>query len=444
MTPVEEQPSVCDKVSEQREPHIVRKIFSTTFASLAHRNYRLFFFGQVISLIGTWTQSVAQGWLVYDMRRSPFLLGLITSFSMLPTAFLSFIGGAVADRFPRRTILLVTQTASIFPPLILGILILTGTVEVWHIAAAALMLGTINAFDMPTRQAFVIEMVGREDLMNAISLNSGMFNAARIAGPAVAGIVMRGVGVGYCFVINGLSFIAAVVALVLIKLSATAPNERKESAFRHLASGIKYAVRDRRLLGVFGLVAIVSIFGFSYVVLLPALVRDTFGKTEREFTNMLIVTGIGALVGALIVATIAKKTRSKRRILLMGITILSVSLFAISLSRDYHIALIPLPFIGMGMIMFLSTANTLIQTRISDEYRGRIMGMWTFVFGGSAPVGAIIAGAVAEKLGVLATIQISASICFFFAVLAYIISRRIAAKNDSHPADDKPRTSVRR
>jgi MFS family permease len=427
---VEEQEMEYNK----KKMHIAGRIFFTTFASLAHRNYRLFFFGQIISLIGTWTQSTAQGWLVYQMTNSKFLLGVITSFSMLPTALLSFIGGAVADRFPRRTILLITQTASIVPPLMLGILILGGAVQVWHIAAAALMLGVINAFDMPTRQAFVIEMAGREDLMNAISLNSGVFNGARIVGPAVAGIVMAGIGIGYCFMINGLSFIAAVVALVLIRLPALPPRDGKASVFHHLTSGIKYAVKDSRLLGVFGLVAIVGIFGFSYVILLPPLVRDTLGKTELEYANMLTVTGIGALIGALIVATIAKKTRSKRRVLLVGITILSVSLFAISLCKDYHIALIPLPLIGMGMIMFLSTANTLIQTKVSDEYRGRIMGIWTFIFGGSAPVGAIIAGAVAEKLGVQATIQISASICLLFAVLAFIISRRMAAKNDASRA----------
>jgi MFS family permease len=431
-----EEQSATQKMVQapKRKPFSISALFATTFASLKHRNYRTFFFGQIISLVGTWTQSTAQGWLVYDLTKSIQWTGIVIGLGSAPMLILSLIGGGVADRFQRRKILVITQSASVIPPLILGLLILTGAVQVWHIAVAATMLGIINAFDMPARQAFVIELVGREDLMNAIGLNSGMFNTARIIGPAVAGIVMVSVGMGYCFVLNGLSFIAAVIALLIIRLPAPTVQQHKGSAWKHLTSGVKYILSDRRLSGLFALVAIVGVLGFSYVALLPAFVRDILGKSEKEYASVLTFVGFGSVAGALFVATVAEKAKSKKRILTVGIVILSVSLFTISLTKEYSIALIPLPFIGMGMIMFLSTANTLVQTNVSDEYRGRVMGMWTLVFGGSMPVGAVLSGTVAEYLGVPLTIQICSCLCIIAAISAAILSRRKNAQRGSPAA----------
>ncbi len=418
---MEELPATQNAVQRHRsKPFSIGAILAATFASLRHRNYRTFFLGQTISLIGTWTQATAQAWLVYDLTNSKQWSGIIMGLGSAPMLLLSLIGGGTADLLHRRKILIVTQTASIIPPLILGLLILAGAVQVWHIAIAAMMLGTINAFDMPARQAFVIELVGREDLMNAISLNSGIFNAARIVGPAVAGIVMVSVGMGYCFVLNGLSFIAAVIALLIIRLPAPAVQQHKASSWKHLSSGIKYILDDRQLSGLFALVAIVGVLGFSYVVLLPAFVRDILGRTEKEYASLLTFVGLGSVVGALFVAAVAKKAKSKKRIAIAGIILLSISLFAVSLTKEYSIALIPIPFIGMGMIMFLSTANTLVQTNVSDEYRGRVMGMWTLVFGGSMPIGAILSGTVAEYLGVSLTIQICSCLCIVTAIAAML------------------------
>jgi MFS family permease len=421
----------------KRKPFSISALFATTFASLKHRNYRTFFFGQIISLVGTWTQSTAQGWLVYDLTNSKQWSGIVIGLGSAPMLLFSLIGGGIADRFQRRKILVITQSASVIPPLLLGLLILTGAVQVWHIAVAATMLGVINAFDMPARQAFVIELVGREDLMNAIGLNSGMFNTARIIGPAVAGIVMVSVGMGYCFVLNGLSFIAAVIALLIIRLPAPALKQHRGSAWKHLTSGIRYVLSDRRLSGLFALVAIVGVLGFSYVALLPAFVRDILGKSEKEYASLLTFVGFGSVAGALFVATVAKRAKSKKRILTVGIVILSVSLFAISLTKEYVIALIPLPFVGMGMIMFLSTANTFVQTNVSDEYRGRVMGMWTLVFGGSMPVGAVLSGTVAEYLGVSLTIQICSCLSIIAAISAAILSRRKNAQRGSLAAFQK-------
>ncbi|MFH1421231.1 MAG: MFS transporter [Planctomycetota bacterium] len=420
---MEELSSTKDKSATGKKQLKVPDAAKGLFYSLRHRNYRIFFIGQIVSLIGSWTQTTAQSWLIYDLTHSKLMLGLIMGLSAMPMALFSILGGGLSDRFPRRTILIITQTLSIFPPVILAALVLLGIVEVWHIATAAVLLGIINAFDLPTRQSFIIELVGKEDLMNAIGLNSGAFNASRIIGPAVAGVIMISIGTGYCFLVNGLTFIAPVIVLVMIKIQLSVTKRNKVSTFKHIKEGFGYVKRDMRLLGLFGLVASFGTLGFSYAVLLPVFVRDIFESGELGYGGLLSFAGAGSIIGSFIIAFTARRVKRKKNTLFTGMLLLSSALTVFSLARDFVTAAIILPFIGMGLVMFMATANTLIQTTVSDDFRGRIMGIWTFVFGLSMPAGHLLSGVIAEHIGVILSIKIFGIICAFITITAMILSK---------------------
>jgi MFS family permease len=410
--------------SSQAEARPRRRLLRlpSTFNSLRHRNYRLFFFGQMISLIGTWMQWTAQGWLVYQITGSKTMLGVIGMVATLPMLLLSNLGGVAADRFPRRTILLVTQTSSLIMPLILADLVLLGYVEVWHIALLAGLLGVVNSFDMPARQAFVVEMVGRDDLLNAIGLNSGIFNSARIMGPAVAGIVMASVGVGYCFMINGISYLAVIMGIYMMRLPDFKRERQMGSFLRKLVAGFAYVKKDKRLLGIMIILAIISIFGFSYTRLLPAFAKDIFNVGDLGYGEMLSFNGIGAIVGSLTVASMTRR-KDKREALVAGVLIFCLAVTAFSLTSNFTSGLLMLLILGTGMIMFMTTANTMIQTIVPDEYRGRVMGVWAFVFGGSMPVGSLAVGVAAEYIGLALTVKIGALVCAFAALAASLVAR---------------------
>ncbi len=397
-------------------------------------------------------QRTAQGWLVYQITGSKFMLGLVGMISMLPLALFSPVGGFIADRFSRRNVLVATQSLSMVPPLILAALVLTGTVEIWHIAVLAGLLGSIMAIDIPARQAFVIDMVGRGDLMNAIGLNSGIFNGARIFGPAVAGVMMAAVGIGFCFLINGLSFIAVVIGLLMIRLPSRVANASMiedragasrlggalRSFYRHTAAGFSYVKSEPQLLGLLGLVAIAGVFGFPYMRLLPAFAQDIFKVEELGYSYLLTLNGIGALAGALTVATLAKYKRRKR-VLFTGVFLFCGGVIAFSFCGSFRVSLIPLALAGLGMTAFFSTANTMVQTTVPDEYRGRVMGMWTFAFGAAMPIGSILAGTVAQQIGAPLTVRIGAAVCAVAGIAALIISRKYRAPKEFEelpPADE--------
>lgn len=402
-----------------------RSYLPSTLASLRHRNYRLFFFGQMVSLIGTWMQWTAQGWLVYKITGSKAMLGVIGFVATLPMLLLSNFGGVIADRFPRRKILLVTQTSALIMPLILADLVLLEVVEVWHIALLAGLLGVVHSFDMPARQAFVVEMVGREDLLNAIGLNSGIFNSARIMGPAVAGIVMHAVGIGYCFMVNGISYIAVIIALYMMRIKDSGRDRQTGSFLRKLVAGFAYVRKDKRLFGIMIILAIISIFGFSYTRLLPAFASDIFGVGELGFGEMLSFNGIGAIVGSLAVASMTRR-KDKREALVAGVLIFCLAVTGFSLTSNFTSGILLLLILGSGMIMFMTTANTMIQTIVPDEYRGRVMGVWAFVFGGSMPVGSLAVGFAAEQVGLALTVKVGALVCAFAALAASVVSRKVS------------------
>jgi MFS family permease len=375
-------------------------------------------------------QWTAQGWLVYDLalKHHPdiakLILGLFGTLATLPMAVLPPIGGYVADRFPRRTILLITQSASMVMPLILAALVLLDVVQVWHVAVLAGLLAVVFSFDMPARQAFVIEMVGREDLPNAIGLNSGIFNSARVTGPAIAGIVMALVGIGYCFLINGISYIAVVVALLMMRLGKIERPKQTGSFYRRITAGFSYVRSDKRVFGLMALLTIVGVFGFSYTRILPAFARDIFGAKDVGFAQMLTFNGFGAIAGSLIVATLAPRGHG-RRLLFIGALIFCLALTGFSFATEFSAGLVLLAVVGTGLIMFFVTANTLVQSVVPDEFRGRVMGVWGLVFGGSMPLGSFLAGAGAEYIGLGLTVRIGAIVCAVAVLAASVIGRRI-------------------
>jgi MFS family permease len=391
--------------------------FQRVFSSLKNRNYRLYWIGQSISLIGTWMQSTAQGWLILEMTNSSFYLGVVSALGMLPVLFFSLFGGAIADRVPKRKLLLFTQTSLAIPALILGVLVLTNRVEIWHVMLLAFFLGLMNAIDAPTRQSFIIELVGKDLLMNAIGLNSISFNIARILGPVVAGILIAAVGLPYCFIINGLSFFAAIIALLLLRIPDVA-RASKEDILKSVKDGLRF-VRTR--LDIFSLLAIVassSIFAFSYTTLMPIFARDVLQSGATGLGGLMSAVGVGALLGALNVAALSTRGRGARVAFIANLA-LSISLMLFSFSRWYWLSTIFLAGVGFSMITQNTTINNLIQTNTPDHMRGRVMGLYSVTFMGLAPIGSLLAGTVAQFIGAPIAVLIGALVNAALVILLF-------------------------
>jgi MFS family permease len=394
-----------------------------TFAALKHRNFRLFFFGQLISLTGTWMQNTAQSWLVYQLTGSTLLLGIVAAVSSAPMLLFSIWGGSIADLHPKRSILIFTQSGMMLLAFALAALVWSDRVRPWHILVLAALGGVAMAFDMPARQAFLVEMTSREDLLNAVSLNSSIVNGARVVGPAVAGILMAQMGLAACFFWNGMSFLAVIAGLLMMQLPSFVAPARPESTWQHALDGFAYVIKHRRVRTLLLLFAIVGVFGWSYSVLMPAFARELLGVGEREYGILLSANGIGALCGALAVATFGHRV-PPRLMVFGGLGIFSGMLFLLSVTRNYYLALVFLAIAGWGMLLYFSTTNTLIQTSVTDGMRGRVMGIWALVFGGMMPVGGLEAGTLSHWWGVPWTVAIGAIICGLAALVIWLIVRR--------------------
>jgi MFS family permease len=405
-------------------------LWRETFAALQHRNFRLFFIGQLVSLTGTWMQNTAQSWLVYQLTGSKLLLGVVAAVGSAPMLLFSTWGGSVADRHPKRTIVFWTQTAMMVLAFVFAGLVWSGLVRPWHILALAALGGVVMAFDMPARQAFMVEMTSREDLMNAVSLNSSIVNGARVIGPAVAGLLMAQTGVGTCFFLNGLSFLAVIGGLLLMRLPPFVPPAVPESAWRHALDGFAYVAQHRRVRILLILFAIVGVFGWSYSVLLPAFASEVLRVGERGYGTLLSANGLGALAGALTVATFGRHIH-RRVLLLGGLGLFALMLLLLALTRSYAVALACLAVGGWGMLLYFSTTNTLIQTSVSDAMRGRVMGIWALVFGGMMPVGGIEVGVLSQYFGLRPTIAIGALVCGAAAVITWLVVRRSPGEPDA-------------
>lgn len=401
---------------------------SSTFAALRYRNYRLWFFGQATSLVGTWMQSVAQGWLVYQLTGSKLALGAISFAGSIPTLFLMLPAGVLADRFPKRKLLLMTQTAMMLCAFALAALAASGVLQVWHIGVLAFGLGVANSFDAPARQSLAVEMVeDRRDMMNAIAMNSTMFNLARIAGPAIGGVVLAHLGAVWCFALNGLSFLAVLVALWRMRLPQVALAPQNEPFAAQIVTGLRYIWGSTPIRTIIALVGVSSLFGLSYATLMPAYVVDVLHVGEAGLGSLSAAVGVGALIGSLAVASLGS-FRRKGLLLAAGSLIFPLALLSFAQTRYLPLSLACLALVGFGFVMQNATSNTLVQSIVPDDLRGRVMGAYTLTFFGTTPFGALLAGTLAQALGPALAVVLSAGVTLAFAagvLLATPVLRRL-------------------
>lgn len=368
------------------------------FSSLRHRNFRYFYVGQCISLMGTWMQRTAQVWLVYSMTKSPLLLSLLGVCQFGPMLLLSLFAGVFVDRFPKRKILIFTQSVFMIQALVLALLVLTGYVKYWEILALATIFGLIQTLDMPARQSFFVEMVGKEDLMNAISLNSTIVNLGKIVGPMFAGIVMAETGAGFCFLLNGVSYIAVIYGLFLIDIDGVSHKKVRDSALKEIKDGIAYILNSKILKLTFVLMAIVCTFAMNIDIIIPVFTKDILHMGVEEYTMLLSAMGIGALIGAVVMAGRSRKGLNKSVLLWDGILV-SIMQMTLIYVRNYYMVFLIIVIAGFLNLTFLNMANSFLQLNSADDYRGRVMSVYALVNMGSTPIGNFYAGAAMEKMG---------------------------------------------
>ena len=384
-----------------------------TFRALKHRNFRLFWTSRIISLTGNWMQTVAQGWLVYRLTDSPLYLGLVGFAQYLPVLLFALFGGVLADRFPKRNLLIFTNVGALLQALALAILTSTGQVQVWQIIGLAFLLGTVQAFDIPTRQAIVMEMVGQDDLLNAIALNSSAFNAARTLGPAIAGILVSTIGEAACFYLNALGFSVVIGALLRMRIPAQRYADLSSSVWARLKDGLRYARSNRTLLVLLSLVIVSSVFGISYGTLLPVFARDLLHAGPSGYGLLLSGTGLGALLAALLLAS-RRRSRGKGRWLTLGNLLFPSMLLLLAASRLFLLSWLALFGVGFGLVLQNANVNVLLQTLSPESYRGRVMSLYALTFMGMLPLGSLQAGMVANAYGAPVAVAAGALICLLF------------------------------
>ena len=387
------------------------------FRALRYRNYRLFFCGQSISLIGTWMQRIAMSWLVYRLTGSAFLLGVVGFAGQIPTFLLAPFAGVLADRWNRHRTLIATQTLALLQALVLAILVLTGTVEVWHIVTLAILLGTVNALDMPVRQSFIVQMIeGKEDLGNAIALNSSMVNAARLLGPSVAGILIAAFGEGVCFLVNALSYIAVIAALLAMKITPAPRRRPNGHVLAHLREGFSYAYGFTSIRYIILMLALVSLMGMPYQILMPVFAKDVLGGGPHTLGFLMGASGLGALVGTVFLAA-QKSARGFAPLIAIAAVIFGAGLIAFSLSHVVWFSMLFVLVAGFGMMVQMASSNTVLQTVVDDDKRGRVMSFFTMAFMGMAPFGSLLAGFLANRIGAQTTLLAGGAACIIAGAL---------------------------
>lgn len=389
-----------------------------TFRALRHRNFQLYAGGQLVSLAGTWMQTIAQGWLVYQLTGSEVLLGVVGFASAIPAFIISPIAGVVVDRVSRRNLLIVTQTISMLLAFILAALAFTGLVQVWHVIVLAVILGAVNAFDSPARQAFVVDMVGRDDMSNAIALNSMTFNAARVIGPMVGGILLATVGSAWCFAINGLSFLAVIISMLFMKLQPLRKQHDTSSPWAQLKSGISYAVSHPDLRSLLLLALFFSTFGISYMTVLPAFVERVLHADAASYGLLNSAAGLGAVTGAFFLATYGDRGRRGLWLFCAAMTF-PVILILFALNSNYIASMVLAYLLGVGFMTQFTLINTLLQTLVDDNMRGRVLSLYTLTLFGISPFGNLAVGALSEVLGLNVSLALMAVITFTSAVVIF-------------------------
>ncbi len=373
--------------------------YKIIFRSLKYRNYRLFFSGQGISLIGTWMQRIAMPWLVYQMTGSALLLGVVSFAGQIPTFVLSPFAGVLTDRLNKYHVLLVTQIASLIQASVLAWLALSGSIQIWQIIVLSVALGCINAFDVPSRQSFVIDMVGKkEDLGNAIALNSLMFNGARIIGPSIAGIILVSTNEGVCFLINAISYIFVIGSLLSMKVNLVVVRKKSSEIFNELREGLSYTFGFSPIRHLLILLGIVSLMGMSYSVLMPVFAKEILKGDSHTYGFLMGAAGVGALLGAIFLAS--RETVLKLgRIIPSAAILFGTGLIVLSFTNIFYLSMVLMVFIGLGMMLQTAASNTVLQTITEDDKRGRVMSFYTMAVMGTAPFGSLMAGALAKSIG---------------------------------------------
>ena len=426
-------------------PQVPSRIGGRGLAAFRHHNYRLFWGGQLVSLAGTWAQNMAQSWLVLQLSHSAFILGIVGALQFLPMLVLGLFGGLIADRFPKRSIIIITQATAAVLALVLGVLTAAGWVQVWHVMILALFLGIVNAVDMPTRQAFVVEMVGRDDLMSAVALNSSVFNAARIFGPAIGGLLIAWVGIAFCFIFNGLSFFAVIGGLLLMDMSRLHVVERgaKHTVWKGLREGLGYVRHTRDAFMAIALVGVVSLFALNFNTLNPLIADGVLSVGAQGYGSMMSAMGVGSVIAAISVAFLFQKPS---RLLIVGSTMM-VAIFEViyAQTNQFVLVLILMMLLGMAATALTANANSMLQTTTPDHLRGRVMSVYATVFAGITPFGAFYAGTLASFMGPQFTMGLSgilAGIGGVFALLtgwhretALVAGYRSSRSPHSEPSD---------
>ncbi len=389
-----------------------------TFRALQHRNFRLYLFGQLVSLAGTWMQIVAQGWIVYELSRSEMMLGIVGFASAIPALLVTPWAGVIVDQVRKRDLIVATQTGAMLLAFALALLTFTGAVQVWHILVLSMLLGVVNAFDGPARQAFVVEMVGSQDLPNAIALNSMTFNAARVVGPAFGGILLATVGSAWCFTLNGLSFLAVIVSLLMMQITSARVTGDRRSPWEQLKSGLTYVAGEAELKGLLLLSLFFSTFGIAYNTVLPAFVDRILAGGAAGFGLLTAASGVGAVTGAFLVATFGDRGQRGRWLFYAALSF-PVVLAIFAFNRNFPLALLLAMLLGVGFMLQFTLINTLLQTRVANDMRGRVLSLSTLTFFGFTPFGNLALGALSEKIGMSLAILLFAVLTLGSAVVIF-------------------------
>ena len=403
------------------------------FRAMQHRNFQLFIAGQLISLIGTWMQTTAQLWLIYELTGSAAFLGVLGFASQVPMLFLSSLGGYVGDRYDRKRGVLATQSASMILAFVLAALKLTNIVNKWEVLVIAFLLGIVNAFDVPIRQAFFVQMVGKEDLPNAIALNSSIFNGARVVGPAMAGFAIAWFGEGWCFFLNGLSFVAVIVALLMMRIERTETKPSEDSPLKSFVQGFHFAMSDAAVRPALLLLSVLSLFGLQYSVFLPIYANDILRGGARILGLLMSAAGVGAVLGALHFAARTHYKGLARWIAATSMTC-AAGLIIFSQARFFWLCAAVLFVVGFAATSQMAATNTLIQNRVPDELRSRVMAVYATMFMGVQPIGSLIAGGVAKHIGapytltVFGSLVLIGSLFFLFRVVLRLGEPQAAAE----------------
>ncbi|OGB88805.1 MFS transporter [candidate division WOR-1 bacterium RIFCSPHIGHO2_01_FULL_53_15] len=409
--------------------------FRQTFRALKSRNYRLIFIGSLISFIGTWMQMVAVGWLVYRLTNSPFMLGMVGFISQIPAFAVAPFGGVIADRLDRRKVLLLTQTLSMIQALLLAFFIFTGTITVWHVLVLSFTLGLVTAFDMPTSQAFMIEVVEKkEDLINVIALNSSLVNVGRLVGPAIAGVIIAAYGEGICFLVNGLSYLAIIYTLLIITIKPIGKRPTEMKVLTEIREAVGYAWRFKPIRDILGLLSVMSLVGMPYILLMPVFARDVLHGGPQTLGLLMAASGLGALLAGLYLAS-RKSVLGLERRAAQAAGLFGAGILVFSFSRSAWLSAFIIFLTGFAMLIQMAGSNTILQLIVDERMRGRVMSLFSMAFLGMAPFGSLLSGIVADRIGAPHTLAICGLLCVLNGVaFAY---RLPSLRKQIHPVYSK-------